>query len=151
IEEAEKEALAPFSREEGTNPFLLHEDLMNQMQSYVGIMRSADDLAKGLKELDRLKEAQARIAVSGPRHYNAGWHESIDMRNLLVVSEAIARAGQHRKESRGAHARVDHPDMDKGHWSTVNIVLRRGKGGDMDLEEAPMPPVPDEIKKVLEE
>jgi succinate dehydrogenase / fumarate reductase flavoprotein subunit len=151
IEDAEKEALAPFGRDEGTNPFLLHEDLMNQMQSYVGIMRSADDLAKGLKELDRLREAQARICVSGPRHYNAGWHESIDMRNLLIVSEAIARAGAHRKESRGAHARVDFPDMDKGRWSRINLVLRRGKGGEMELAEQELAPLPDEIKKVLEE
>jgi succinate dehydrogenase flavoprotein subunit len=151
VAEAEREALAPFDREEGPNPFMLHEDLMNQMQNHVGIMRTADDLTKGLKELARLKEAQARIAVSGPRHYNAGWHESIDMRNLLVVSEAIARAAAHRKESRGAHAREDFPEMDKGHWSKVNLVLKRGADGEMQLEEVPLPPVPDEIKKVLEE
>jgi len=151
LADAAKEALAPFDREEGPNPFALHEDLMNQMQKYVGIMRNAEDLAKGLKELERLKEAQARIAVSGPRHFNAAWHEAIDMRNMLIISEAMARAAATRKESRGGHARDDFQEMDKEHWAKVNIVVRRGKGGEMELEEVPLPPVSDEIKKVLEE
>jgi len=151
IAEAAKEALAPFDREKGPNPFALHEDLMNQMQRYVGIMRNEGDLAAGLKELERMKEAQETIAVSGPRHYNAAWHESIDMRNMLIVSEAMARAAAARKESRGGHARDDFQEMDKEHWGKVNIVLRRGASGEMELEEVPLPPIPPEIKKVLEE
>jgi succinate dehydrogenase / fumarate reductase flavoprotein subunit len=151
IDAAAQEALTPFNREEGTNPFTLHEDLMNQMQKYVGIMRNAEDLAKGILELERLKESAARVAVSGPRHYNAGWHESIDMRNMLIVSEAMARAATARKESRGGHARDDYQEMDKEHWAKVNIVLKKSKSGHMELEEVPLPKVPDEIKKVLEE
>jgi succinate dehydrogenase / fumarate reductase flavoprotein subunit len=150
IAQCEKEALAPFEREEGPNPFSVHEDLMNQMQKYVGIMRTEEDLTQGLKELERLRDAASRVKVMGPRHYNASWHETIDLRNLLVVSEAIARAGLLRKESRGAHARADFPDMDKGHWSKINIVSRE-RGGQMQLEEVALPPLPDEIKKVLEE
>jgi succinate dehydrogenase / fumarate reductase flavoprotein subunit len=150
IEAAEQEALAPFGREGGTNPFMLHEDLMNQMQKYVGIMRNADDLAAGLKEIERMKGVLAKLSVSGNRHYNAGWHESIDMRNMLIVSEAMARAAAQRKESRGGHAREDFTEMDKEHFAKVNIVLRQGKGGEMELAEVPLPPVPDEIKQVLE-
>jgi succinate dehydrogenase / fumarate reductase flavoprotein subunit len=151
IEEAEREALAPFNREEGTNPFAIHEDLMNQMQRYVGIMRNEDDLAEGLKQLARLKETTERSRVSGNRHYNAGWHETIDLRNMLIVSEAMALAAKARKESRGGHAREDFSEMDKAHWAKVNVVLRRAPGGEMQLEEVPLPPIPDEIKQVLEE
>ncbi|HEY2517186.1 MAG TPA: fumarate reductase/succinate dehydrogenase flavoprotein subunit [Polyangiaceae bacterium] len=151
IEAAVHEALAPFEREEGTNPFAVHEDLMNQMQRHVGIMRTDEDLAAGLRELDRLKEAAGRAKVMGPRHYNAGWHESIDLRNLLVISEAMARSARVRKESRGGHAREDFPEMDKGHWANVNVVARRSPSGDMQIEEVPLPPVPAEIKAVLEE
>ncbi len=151
IQEAEKEALSPFDHAEGPNPFALHEDLMNQMQKYVGIMRNAEDLASGMKELERLKFSLGKVAVSGPRHYNSAWHEAIDMRNMLIVSEAMAKAAAQRKESRGGHAREDFSEMDKEHFAKVNIVLRRGKNGEMELEEVPLPPVPDEIKKVLEE
>jgi succinate dehydrogenase / fumarate reductase flavoprotein subunit len=151
LEEAAREALAPFAREEGPNPFAVHEDLMNQMGRYVGIMRNEADLTEGLKQLDRLKDAASRAHISGPRHYNAGWHQTIDLRNMMVVSEAMARAGLLRKESRGAHAREDFPEMDKGHWSKVNIVSRKKSDGTMEVEEAALPPMPDEIKKVLEE
>src|SRR6185312_5858136 len=151
LEDAAREALEPFNRTEGTNPFAIHEDLMNQMQKHVGIMRVEEDLAEGLKQLDRLKEATSRVKIEGPRHYNAGWHETIDLRNLLIVSEAMARAARLRKESRGGHAREAFTEMDKGHWSKVNVVLKRGASGEMEIREEPLPPVPDEIKQVLEE
>ena len=150
IEACEREALAPFEREEGRNPFQVREDLMNQMQKYVGIMRNEGDLQAGVVELERLAADAGKCAVSGNRHFNAGWHETVDLRNLLVVSEAMARAALVRKESRGAHAREDFPDQDKGHWSQVNLVVRKGSAG-MEVEQVPLPPLPDEIKQVLEE
>jgi succinate dehydrogenase / fumarate reductase flavoprotein subunit len=145
-----KEALEPFDREEGMNPFAIHEDLMNVMQKHVGIMRNETDLTKGLKELDRLKEATARTKVAGNRHYNTGWHECIDLRNMLIVSEAMARSALARKESRGGHAREDFTEMDKGHFAKINMVCREGGNG-MEVSESPLPDVPDEIKKILEE
>src|SRR5947199_7296432 len=122
---------------------------MKQMQGYVGIMRTEADLNDGLKQLDRLKDAASRARIDGPRHYNAGWHQTIDMRNMLIVSEAIARAALLRKESRGAHAREDFPNMDKDKFAKVNIVSRN-KNGTMELEEIPLPEVPADIKKVLD-
>jgi len=150
IAEAEREALAPFARAEGPNPFLLHEDLKDKMQTLVGIIRSDEDLKRGLVEIERLKEATSRVKVDGNRHFNASWHQAVDMRNMLVVSEAMARAAVARKESRGAHAREDFPDMDKGHFSKVNIVLRATPTG-MQVTEHPHADPPPEIKQVLEE
>ena len=150
IEEYAREALEPFNREEGVNPFAVHEDLMNVMQKYCGIMRNEKDLQTCLKELGRLKEAAARTKIAGGnRHYNTGWHEVIDLRNMLIVSEAMARSALARKESRGGHARDDFPEMDAAFGKT-NHVCRAGRNG-MELESVPLPEVPDEIKKVLEE
>ena len=150
IEAAEHEALAPFERAEGPNPFLLHEDLKDKMQLYVGIIRTEEDLKTGLGHLARLGEEVSRIKVEGNRHYNASWHQAVDMRNMLIVSEAMARAALARKESRGGHAREDFPDMDKGHFSKVNVVSRKTATG-MEIAEATLPDVPAEIKQVLEE
>ncbi|MCW5834895.1 MAG: fumarate reductase/succinate dehydrogenase flavoprotein subunit [Labilithrix sp.] len=148
IEAFAREALEPFDRDEGVNPFAVHEDLMNVMQTYCGIMRNERDLKTCLKELDRLKEAAARTkVVGGNRHYNTGWHEVIDLRNMLIVSEAMARSALARKESRGGHARDDFAEMDPA-FAKVNHVCRAAGGG-MELEAAPLPEVPDEIKKVL--
>jgi succinate dehydrogenase / fumarate reductase flavoprotein subunit len=150
IEDASREALAPFERPEGPNPFLLHEDLKDKMQTFVGIIRNEGDLKKGLEHLERLKDASSRVHVDGNRHFNASWHQAVDMRNMLVVSEAMARAALARKESRGGHAREDFPDMDKGHYSKVNVVVRQTPTG-VTVEEAPHPEPPPEIREVLEE
>ena len=151
IEEATREALAPFDRAEGPNPFLLHEDLKDKMHTYVGIIRSEEDLLKGVEHVERLKEATSRAKVEGNRHFNAAWHQVFDMRNMLVISEAMARAALVRKESRGAHAREDHPDQDKGHFSRVNIVARQGPAGRVAVSEVVHADPPPEIQKVLEE
>jgi succinate dehydrogenase / fumarate reductase flavoprotein subunit len=150
IEAAAHEALAPFERPEGPNPFLLHEDLKDKMQTFVGIIRSEDDLKKGLDHLERLKIAAERIKVEGNRHFNASWHQTFDMRNMLIVSEAMARAALLRTESRGAHAREDYPEMDKGRLSKVNVVSRMGASG-ITVHEVPLTEPPPEIKTVLEE
>jgi succinate dehydrogenase / fumarate reductase flavoprotein subunit len=149
IEEYAREALEPFNREEGANPFAIHEDLMNVMQKYVGIMRNEEDLTKGLKELERIKDATKRAKITGNRHFNTGWHEVFDLRNMLVVSEAMARAALMRKESRGGHAREDFAEQDDKRWK-LNLVVRQGANG-MEVVETPLPDIPDEIKKVLEE
>ncbi len=150
VQDAEREVLAPFARAEGPNPFLLHDDLKDKMQTYVGIIRTEEDLKKGLEHIERIGAETARVKVDGNRHYNAAFHQAFDMRNMLVVSEALARAALARKESRGGHARDDFPDMDKGRFSKMNIVLRKTPTG-MQVDEAPLPDVPQEIKAVLEE
>ncbi|MBX3208135.1 MAG: fumarate reductase/succinate dehydrogenase flavoprotein subunit [Labilithrix sp.] len=150
IDQFASDALEPFNRTEGVNPFAVHEDLMNVMQTYCGIMRNEKDLQTCLKELDRLNEAASRTKIGGGnRHYNTGWHEVIDLRNMLIVSEAMARSALARKESRGGHARDDFAEMDAA-FGKINHVCRAGKNG-MELEAVPLPDVPDEIKKVLEE
>jgi succinate dehydrogenase / fumarate reductase flavoprotein subunit len=150
IAEAGREALAPFERAEGPNPFLLHEDLKDKMQTFVGIIRTEEDLKTGIEHLTRLGDAVSRVKVEGNRHYNASWHQAVDMRNMLIVSEAMARAALTRKESRGGHAREDFPDTDKAHFSHVNIVARKTATG-MEIAEVPLPDVPPEIKQLLEE
>ena len=150
IEEATREALAPFDRAEGPNPFLLHEDLKDKMQTYVGIIRTEDDLKKGIEHVERLKAESAKVKVEGNRHFNSAWHQAVDVRNMLVVSEAMALAALARKESRGGHARDDFPEMDKGHFAKVNITLR-GTAAGMEVAETPHPDPPPEIQKILDE
>ncbi|MDP9003093.1 MAG: fumarate reductase/succinate dehydrogenase flavoprotein subunit [Myxococcota bacterium] len=150
IEEASREALLPFERAEGPNPFLLHEDLKDKMGTFVGIIRNEDDLKKGLVHIERLREATTRVKVDGNRHYNAAWHQAFDMRNMLVISEAMARAALARRESRGAHAREDFPEMDEEHFAKVNVVTRRAGSG-MEVKEAGLVGPPPEIKQVLQE
>ena len=106
-------ALEPFERassEEG--PYQLQSELQELMQSLVGIVRNDGELTQAVEAVQRLKVRAKQVRVEGNREYNAGWHTALDLRNLLTVAEAVARAALDRKESRGAHFREDHLEKD---------------------------------------
>ena len=92
----------------------------------------------------------AAAGIAGHRQYNNGWHTAMDLANMLEVSEAITRAALLRKESRGAQFREDFPNKDP-EWGKHNIVVRRGADGEMLVEKRPLPPMPDELKQIIEE
>jgi succinate dehydrogenase / fumarate reductase flavoprotein subunit len=150
VEEAARRALEPFERPGFEGPFQVQQDLQEMMQDLVGIVRREDEMLRALEGLQRLWERARRVGVTGNRDYNPGWHTALDLPNLLTVSEAICRAGLRRKESRGGHFRDDYPDKD-GHFGKVNVVLRRGPDGRMEVEEVPIPEMPAELKQVIEE
>src|SRR5213080_4798443 len=149
VEAAAAELLAPFEQTGGgENPFAVQEALQDMMGSYVGIARKEDDLRTALAELEKLRARAARVAVEGNRQYNPGWNTAIDLKNLLTVSEAVTRAALERRESRGAHMRVEYPDSDK-HFGTIDVIVRR-QGERMTVVQEPIPPLPDELRRVVE-
>ncbi|MFJ5589288.1 fumarate reductase/succinate dehydrogenase flavoprotein subunit [Streptomyces noursei] len=139
IDAAEAEALRPFSAEEGggpaENPYTLHQELQQSMNDLVGIIRREGEMAEALERLAKLRVRARRAGVEGHRQYNPGWHLSLDLRNMLLVSECVARAALERTESRGGHTRDDHPQMDR-RWRNVNLVCQladdRAAAGDPD-------------------
>ena len=146
-------ALAPFEIEQGgENPYTIQKDLQDVMQRLVGIIRKAEELRESLEEIGRLKERAKRLSVEGHRQYNPGWHLAIDLTNMLVVSECIAKAALEREESRGGHTRDDFPGPDDA-WGRVNLVLTLA-GGDfaspVDLEHQPLPVMPDELRELFD-
>ena len=98
----------------------------------------------------KLKERAKHVGVGGNRDYNPGWHTALDLNNLLTVSEAVARAALLRKESRGAHFREDYPDKDAT-FATFNLVIRKGKDGEMQVSREPLVPTRDDLKQIIEE
>ncbi|MFN2446422.1 MAG: fumarate reductase/succinate dehydrogenase flavoprotein subunit [Vicinamibacterales bacterium] len=144
-------ALAPFERgSTGENPYKVQQDLQDTMQDLVGIVRTELEMREALGRLGGLKARAAAVAVAGHREYNNAWHTALDLGNLLIVSEAITVSAVERTESRGGHFRDDHPDKD-AHFGTVNIVVRRGGDGAMVVSHLPVPPMPPELKRVIEE
>ncbi|UCF80862.1 MAG: fumarate reductase/succinate dehydrogenase flavoprotein subunit [Acidobacteriota bacterium] len=143
-----KELLESFNRSEGENPFVVHEALQDMMEKNAGIVRNEKDLRAAIDALAGLRKRASGVKVSGTRQYNPGWNEAIDLKNLLTVSELLARAALERKESRGAHTREDYPDYDKA-FAKVNVVIRR-RDGAMQVAQEPLPEMPDELKKLLE-
>jgi succinate dehydrogenase / fumarate reductase flavoprotein subunit len=151
VEHAIRASLAPFDRgDSGENPYKVQADLQETMQALVGIVRNESEMREALVRIAQFKERAARVGVSGHREYHAGWHTALDLRNLLTVSEAIALSAIERRESRGGHFREDYPDK-AAEFSTINVAVRRGAGGVIEIGRVPIPPIPDHLKQVIEE
>ena len=151
IEDSARRALAPFERGTGgEGPYQVQESLQTTMQNYVGIVRVEDEMERALSEIEVLKQRADKVGVPGNREYNPGWHTALDLRHLLIVSEAITRSALARKESRGGHFRDDYPDKDPA-FATFNHVTRMGPDGGMQLERATIPPMPDDLQAIIQE
>jgi succinate dehydrogenase / fumarate reductase flavoprotein subunit len=149
IEESVRQLLAPFERPDGDSPYAIHEDLQGTMQGLVGIFRDEEDLHRALAELDQLKARAARVRVEGSRLFNPGWHLAWDLHSMLTVAEAVTRSALARRESRGAHSRIDYPGLDDAWGKKHNVVVK--KAGAMTLVETPLLEMPDDLKQLLAE
>jgi succinate dehydrogenase / fumarate reductase, flavoprotein subunit len=144
------EALAPFERSSGENPYALQRDLQEMMQHNVGIVRNEHELQSALEHLQQLWQRANGVGVTGNRDFNPGWHTALDLKNLLTVSEAITRAAIERKESRGAQFREDYPGKDPGLGKVTTLISKAGDGS-MQVRLDPLPEMPDYLKQVIEE
>jgi len=149
IEFAEREMLAPFERPDGESPYAVHRDLQETMQSLVGIFRIEEDLTKALNEIAKFRERAGKVKVDGSRMYNPGWHLARDLTSMLTVVEAVTRSAHARKESRGAHSRIDFPKFDET-WAKQNNVIKK-EGGAMQLRQVPVKELPADLKQILGE
>jgi succinate dehydrogenase / fumarate reductase flavoprotein subunit len=148
---ATREALAPFDRAESAEgPYQVQEALQETMQENVGIVRAQDQMENALQAVVALKARADKTGVKGNREYNPGWHTALDLKNLLTVSEAIARSAMERKESRGGHFREDYPDKDP-EFAKFNFVLRKGAEGEMEITREPIAPMPAHLTAIIEE
>ncbi|MBI2817581.1 MAG: succinate dehydrogenase flavoprotein subunit [Acidobacteria bacterium] len=144
-----EEMLAPLARTSGPSPYEIHEKLQELMQSYVGIMRTEQDLKHAIEQLQTLKQEAQRVRVTGSRMYNPGWHLAYDLKTMLNTSEAIARCALQRTESRGAHTRLDHPATSP-EWGKVNSTVNQDGDG-MRVGTSPLPQMPEELRQLFEE
>jgi succinate dehydrogenase / fumarate reductase flavoprotein subunit len=145
-----QEAVAPFARSGGENPYEIQGDLQELMQDNVGIVRTESEMQLALEQLEKLKERANRSGVVGHREFNPGWHTALDLKNLLTASEAITRAALERKESRGAQFREDYPNKE-ARFAKVNTMISKAEDGSMEIRLEPLPEMPDYLKQVVEE
>jgi Succinate dehydrogenase/fumarate reductase, flavoprotein subunit len=150
IDKTAREALGPFERSDGENPYAIQKDLQETMQGLVGIVRTESEMREALEKISKLKARAEKSAVTGNREYNPGWHTALDLKNLLMVSEAITLAALERKESRGAQFREDYPDKAE-RFSKVNTIISKAPDGSMQVRLEPLPEMPDYLKQLIEE
>jgi succinate dehydrogenase / fumarate reductase flavoprotein subunit len=151
VETAVSETLAPFDREQSSeNPFEIQYELQERMQELVGIVRNEGDMQRALEVIDGLRQRAGKVSVVGNREYNPGWHTALDLKFLLIVSEAVARAALERKESRGAHFREDYEEKDEA-FGSLNITQHKGADGEMVINRVPVTPLREDLAAIIEE
>jgi succinate dehydrogenase / fumarate reductase flavoprotein subunit len=144
-----REAVAPFERRTGENPYQVQKDLQELMQDKVGIVRNDTEMTFAVAQLTLLQTRVDNVAFSGNREYNPGWHTALDLKNLLTVSQAITLAAVSRKESRGAQFREDYPEKDE-RFAKVNTVISKADDGLMQIRLEPLPDMPQYLKEIIE-
>jgi succinate dehydrogenase / fumarate reductase flavoprotein subunit len=149
IQAAIREALSPFDNEGGENAFAVQADLQRMMQSRCGIVRDEADLRAAIEEIEKLRGRADAVGVLGTREYNPGWNTAVDLRSQLIVSEVVARAALERRESRGAHTRLDFPESDPA-LERIEVVVRRD-GEAMRVEQRRQPDIPEDLMKIIKE
>jgi succinate dehydrogenase / fumarate reductase flavoprotein subunit len=152
--DAERAALAPFHIQGGENAYSIQQDLQQSMNDLVGIIRKAEEVEQALLVLQDLRGRIAKVSVGGGRQFNPGWHIALDLRNMLLVSECVAKAALERTESRGGHTRDDHPAMEPD-WRKLNLVcaLAEDAGAGEEsvvLTRQPLPSMPAELLSLFE-
>ena len=136
---AQAEALAPLERASGENPYAVHDELRQTMSSLVGIIRREDEIKTALADLEQLRERAANVKAEGGTAYNPGWHEALDLRNMMLIAECVAQSALERQESRGGHTRDDFPQMSP-EWRKVNLICALD-GDRVALKRQPMVPM----------
>ncbi|HMK96145.1 MAG TPA: fumarate reductase/succinate dehydrogenase flavoprotein subunit [Acidimicrobiales bacterium] len=158
---AAEQALAPFKAGQAEeNPYTLHQELQDTMQDLVGIIRVEGELKDALERISVLQSRSEHLSVEGNRQYNPGWHLALDLRNMLLVSQAVATAALERQESRGGHTRDDYPMTDP-YWGGLNVVLQlkqreppvvaRGGPHQLSVRRQPLQQPPPELAELLED
>ncbi|MEE2747304.1 MAG: fumarate reductase/succinate dehydrogenase flavoprotein subunit, partial [Candidatus Thermoplasmatota archaeon] len=150
IDRVISETLAPLSREGGENPAKVVEDLRNLMQEKVGIIRQGHQLQEALEELEAFRGREALTSPGGTRIYNPGWHQALEIGAMIDISKMCTMAALAREESRGGHTRLDFPTPDYSHWGKINSVIVMDDSGEMELSHVKYPPIPDELKVLLD-
>jgi succinate dehydrogenase / fumarate reductase flavoprotein subunit len=150
VEAVARTALAPFDRGGGEPPYAVQQQLQGTMQDLVGIVRTDSEMREALTRLEEYGRRAGQVGVTGAREYHSGWHTALDLRNLLTVSEAITRSALERTESRGGHFRDDFPAQHP-EWGRHNVQVRQGGDGAMAVSRVPIPPMPDELRAVVDQ
>jgi succinate dehydrogenase / fumarate reductase flavoprotein subunit len=151
IDAAERTAVAPFDppdEDTAENPYTLHQELQQTMNDLVGIIRTADEIHQALDKLETLKARARNVGIEGHRQFNPGWHLALDLRNMLAVSECVARAALLRQESRGGHTRDDFPTMEPS-WRGVNLICAAAGDG-IEVVAQPMTPMRPDLLRLFD-
>jgi len=121
----------------GKKPVEIRNEMGETLNMNVGIYRTDKDLKKATTTLPRLqKEFLNTQVLTEDRSFNYGLIRTLELRSMLDIAEATAYASLWRKESRGAHFRIDYPTRNDDKY-LVHTMIYRVKDG-LEIKTKPV-------------
>ena len=120
------------------------------MQKLVGIVRTEAELTAAIQKIRDFSERINKAGCPGNRAYNPGWHTALELKHMVTVAEAIAKAALERKESRGGHFREDFQQKSDA-LGKVNIAIRKSTDGSMEIKHIPKLKIREDLQQIIEE
>ena len=119
-------------RRSGLRPIEGKRKIQELMWEYVGVVRDGSKMEKGLGLLAELaEETKTCLAVTAGKKFNREILDALELGHMIRLATIILRSALLRRESRGAHYRIDFPFPDNREW-LANIVLQKS-GEDIRL------------------
>jgi succinate dehydrogenase/fumarate reductase flavoprotein subunit len=126
------------------SPLALQRRLQKTMWQKVGLLRDESSLEEALRELEALDHERENAQVPPFESYNTDWLDLLELGSMIRLGKIIARCALERKESRGGHVRMDHPERDDAHWSKTIVASK--ENGDVAIRTQPIGDVWDDIR-----
>ena len=150
VQSAIKEMLAPLERGEGENPGLIYDEMRDMMQDKVGIIRVKDELESALTDLKEFSEREKKCFPGTSRKYNSGWHQALDLKNMVDISTVATLAALAREESRGGHTRDDCPGHEDEFWGK-NLNICWMEDGEIKIRQEEVEEMRGDLKDAIKE
>ena len=114
----------------------IREELQDSMEENAKIFRSEESLEKQTKILSDLRDRYQNVTISDKgKVFNTELLEAIELEYLLDMSDTTVASALHRKESRGAHSRVDHVDRDDKNWLKHSFAFKNGDSVKLEYKD----------------
>lgn len=126
-EKAENSAYEVVKKESGVHFGEVLERLRDIMWDYVGVFRDENGLKTAISEIFKLREeAKNTYVLDKSKVYNTEFYNALELKNMLDLALVIATTALNRKESRGAHYRLDYPKRDDTNWLKHTLAYLKG-------------------------
>lgn len=139
---------APLRRDAGESPRTLMSALRACMDEFAGVTRSPDGLKKAQGVVDDLRERATHGRVTGPLACNGEWSVAMALDSMLLAAQAVVQAALGRTETRGCHARIDHPHVDRGQNGVKQAIVAHGS--DLRTRRIDVPEMPATLKRLID-